>query len=148
MAAAASFKIDSGVFCLKLVDTAAVGYLPSWQAPGGKTVDTVVVADYAGTGGVSFECQTTSSALTPSSNTSDDATPATMCNPEITTTIVGVTSYTLDATICKIRTFPRDLGVPVRTGHQGGVLLPRARRWRHPARGHRPGHRVGRCHRR
>lgn len=99
MAAAATFKIDSGVFYLKLVDPLAVGYLSTWQAPAGKGVDTVTSADYTGTGGISFECQTTSSALTPSSNTSDDTTPATMCNPEITTTVVGVTSYTLDATI-------------------------------------------------
>lgn len=99
MTAANSFKILNGVFSLKLVDTAAVGYLTTWQAPGGKQVDVVTVADYAGAGGIAFECQTTSSALTPSGNTNDDVTPATMCNPEVTTTIVGVTSYTLDATV-------------------------------------------------
>ena len=99
MPAAATFKIDSGVFSLKLVDRAASGYLDTWQAPGGKTVDVVSVADYTGAGGIAFECQTTKSALTPSSNTNNDTTPATMCSPEITTTIVGVTSYTLDATI-------------------------------------------------
>ena len=99
MTAAATFKIDSGVFSLKLVDKAAVGYLDSWQAPAGKSVDVVTVADYQGTGGISFECQTTKSALTPSPNTTTDTVPPTMCNPEITTTIVGVTSYTLDATI-------------------------------------------------
>ena len=99
MTAAATFKIDSGVFYLKLVDTAAVGYLTTWQAPAGKTVDVVTGTDYTGAGGISFECQTTKSALTPASNTTTDTTPPTMCNPEITTTIVGVTSYTLDATI-------------------------------------------------
>ena len=93
------FKITNGVFSLKLVDRAASGYLDSWQAPAGKSVDVVTVADYQGAGGIAFECQTTSSALSASSNTSDDTTPATMCSPEITTTIVGVTSYTLDATV-------------------------------------------------
>ena len=99
MTVANIFKIQNGVFSLKLVDTTAVGYLASWQSPAGKSVDTVTVADYQGAGGISFECQTTSSALSASSNTTDDTTPATMCSPEITTTIVGVTSYTLDATI-------------------------------------------------
>ena len=99
MTVANSFRITNGAFSLKLVDKTAVGYTDSWQAPGGKTVDTVTVTDYAGAGGIAFECQTTSSALTPSANTNDDTTPGTMCNPEITTTIVGVSSYTLDATI-------------------------------------------------
>ena len=99
MTAANVFKIDSGVFSLKLVDPAASGYLAAWQAPAGKSVDTVTVADYTGTGGIAFECQTTKSALNASQNTTTDTTPATMCSAEITTTIVGVTSYTLDATI-------------------------------------------------
>jgi hypothetical protein len=99
MTAANIFKIQDGVFSLKLVDRAAVGYLDSWQAPGGKAVTAVTLADYTGTGGISFECQTTSSALTASQNSSDDTTPATMCSAEVTTTILGVTSYSLDATI-------------------------------------------------
>lgn len=99
MPAAVIFKILDGVFGLKLVDKTAVGYVDTWQAPAGKTVDVVTIADYAGAGGISFQCQTTSSALNASANTNDDTTPATMCSPEITTTIVGVTSYTLDATI-------------------------------------------------
>lgn len=93
------FKIESGVFCLKLVDTAAVGYLPAWQTPGGTEVDDVLKSAYTGTNGISFECQVTSAALTASANTTDDTTPATMCQPEQTETIVGVTSYSLDATV-------------------------------------------------
>lgn len=99
MPAAVLFKILDGVFGLTLVDKAAVGYLDTWQAPGGAAVDEAVIADYETAGGVAFQCQTTSSALTASPNTTDDATPPTMCSAEITTTIVGVTSYTLDATI-------------------------------------------------
>lgn len=99
MPAAVLFKITDGVFGLTLVDKTAVGYLDSWQAPDGATVDDAVIADYEGVGGVSFQCQTTSSALTASANTTDDTTPATMCSAEITTTLVGVTSYSLDATI-------------------------------------------------
>jgi len=101
MAAANIFKIESGVFNLLLVDTAAVGYLPEWQTPGGVAIDTITTAAYAGTAGsgIAFECQTTSAALVASANTSDDVTPATMCQAEVTETIVGVTSYSLDATI-------------------------------------------------
>ncbi len=99
MSAAVLFKITDGVFGLTLVDKTAVGYDDAWQAPGGKAADAVTIADYSAADGIAFQCQTTSSALTASSNTNDDTTPATMCNAEITTTIVGVTSYTLDATI-------------------------------------------------
>jgi hypothetical protein len=98
MAAAVIFKIEDGVLGLTLVDKAAVGYLDTWQAPGGAEVYDVTIADYEATG-VAFQCQTTSSALTASPNTTDDTTPATMCSAEITTTVVGVTSYTLDVTV-------------------------------------------------
>ena len=101
MAAADIFRIEGGTFSLLLVDTAAVGYLPEWQTPGGIEVDTITPAAYAGAAGsgISFECQTTSAALVASANTTDDTTPATMCQPETTTTSVGVTSYSLDATV-------------------------------------------------
>ncbi len=93
------FKIENGVLALTLVDTAAVGYLESWQAPAGAEVDDVTVADYATAQGSDLSCQVTSGALTASPNTTDDTTPATFCGPEVTTTTVGVTSFTLDATI-------------------------------------------------
>ena len=99
MSAAVVFKIENGVFGLLLVDPAAVGYLPTWQAPLGAGVDEVTIADYSGANGIAFECQTTKSALTASPNTTTDTTPPTMCSAEVTETIVGVTSYTLDATI-------------------------------------------------
>lgn len=95
------FKIENGVLALSLVDTAAVGYADDWQAPGGKTVDEVALTDYtaAATTGEDLSCQVTSGALNASPNTTTDTTPATFCGPEVTTTSVGVTSYTLDATI-------------------------------------------------
>lgn len=95
------FKIENGVLALSLVDTAALGYLDSWQAPGGAAVDAVTIADYttAPLEGEDVSCQVTSAALTASPNTSTDTTPATFCGPEVTTTTVGVTSYSLDATV-------------------------------------------------
>ena len=94
------FKIENGVLALTLVDTAAVGYDPDWQTPTGEQIDLVTLSDYTtGTTGEDLSCQTTSAALNASPNTTTDTTPATFCGPEETTTSVGVTSYTLDATI-------------------------------------------------
>lgn len=95
------FKIENGVLALSLVDTAAVGYAATWQTPGGKPVDEVTIADYtaAAATGEDLSCQVTSGALNASPNTTTDTTPATFCGPEVTTTMVGVTSYSLDATV-------------------------------------------------
>jgi len=93
------FKIENGVFALSIVDPAAVGYSPAWQTPGGKPVDSVLLADYTTADGNDLSCQVASGALTASPNTTTDTTPATFCGPEVTTTAVGVTSYALDATI-------------------------------------------------
>ena len=91
------FKIETGVLALTLVDPAAVGYATDWQAPGGKEIDAVLLTDY--TAGNTLSCQVTSGALNASPNTSDDVTEATFCQAEVTTTTVGVTSYTLDVAI-------------------------------------------------
>ena len=55
-------------------------------------------ADYAGPTGITFSCQVQSGALTASANTSDKTTDPTFCDPEVTTTQVGVTSYALELT--------------------------------------------------
>lgn len=89
------FKIENGVLALTPVGS---GDDPSWQAPGGAGVDEVDLSDYTTTGS-DLSCQVTSGALNASPNTTTDTTPATFCGPEVTTTSVGVTSYTLDATI-------------------------------------------------
>jgi len=94
------FNIEAGVMALTEVNTAAVGYQADWQAPGGKTLEDVLLTDYTtGGAGVDFSCQVTSGALNASPNTSPKTTPATFCGPEIVTTQVGVTSFTLDTTI-------------------------------------------------
>jgi len=98
MSAAAIFQIENGVLALSLVGASDPA---AWQAPGGKTADTVTAADYtSGAGiGVDFSCQVQSGALAASPNTSDNTTDATFCQPPVVTTQVGVTSYELDATI-------------------------------------------------
>lgn len=94
-----AFKIEEGVLALSLVDTAAVGYAVDWQSPGGLEIDAVTLATYTTVTGSDLSCVTTSGAINASANTTDETTPATFCGPETTTTSVGVTSYTLDATV-------------------------------------------------
>ena len=91
------FMIETGEFGLAIVDPAAVGYLDTWQAPTGKTVDLVTLADYdTGSGG--WTCQMTSGALTPSANTTTSDIPATFCKAGSTVPTPAESTYTLDLT--------------------------------------------------
>lgn len=91
------FQIENGQFGLLVVDTDEVGYLSSWQAPGGKTVDTVLLSDYdAASQG--WSCQITSGALEASPDTTTTDVPATWCEPAETTPAPGKTSFTFVAT--------------------------------------------------
>jgi hypothetical protein len=89
------FMIEEGEFGLAVVDTAAVGYLDSWQAPTGKTVDLVTLADYDPAAG-GWTCQMTSGALTPAANTTTQDIPPTFCKPGKSTPTPGETSFSLD----------------------------------------------------
>lgn len=89
------FQIEQGEIGLKLVDKAAVGYTDAWQAPGGKAVDVVAMADYE-TGSTSWSCQATAGALTASPNTTTQDIPATFCAPARSTPQPGETSYSVD----------------------------------------------------
>lgn len=91
------FMIEQGEFGLKVVDTAAVGYLDTWQAPAGKSVDVVTLADYEAASGA-WSCQSTSGALTPSPNTTTSDIPATFCTPAKSVPTPGETGFTLDLT--------------------------------------------------
>jgi len=89
------FKVFDGQLGLKLVDRAAVGYLDSWRAPGGKTVDTVTLADYD-TGSSTFMCQVTSAQITSSPDTTTEDVEATMCAPGKTIPTPGESTYAID----------------------------------------------------
>ena len=95
MAAAQIFNIENGVLALSLVED---GDDPTWQAPGGAAANEVTAGDYEGADGIVFSCQVQSGMLTASPNTSDKVTDPTFCEPEVTTTQVGVTSYSLELT--------------------------------------------------
>lgn len=95
MSDAVIFMIEEGEFGLKIVDKAAVGYLDSWQAPTGKAVDAVTLADYE-TGSQGWTCQATSGSLTPSANTTTQDIPATFCAVAKSTPTPGETTFSLD----------------------------------------------------
>lgn len=95
------FEITEGEFALALVDTDAPGYSASWMAPSGLTVDAVSLATYDMPVGTSWQCQVTSGALTPRSNTTTRNRVATFCNPSSTATAVSASSWTLDATLAQ-----------------------------------------------
>lgn len=92
------FQIEDGQFGLKIVDKAAVGYLDTWQAPGGKTADGVTLADYE-VSSATFQCQVTSGAITASPDTTTVDVPATWCAPGKTVPQPGQTSFSLEASI-------------------------------------------------
>lgn len=89
------FMIEAGELGLMVVDKAAVGYLDTWQAPGGKSVDAVALVDYDTSSG-GWSCQSTSGALVPSANTTTQDIPPTLCVPGKTTPTPGETSFSLD----------------------------------------------------
>lgn len=95
MAEATTFEIQDGVLALAVVDKTEVGYLDSWQAPGGATVDTVTEADYDA-GSETWKCQVTSGKLTASADTTTRTRSATFCQPARTIPNPGETSYNLD----------------------------------------------------
>lgn len=95
MAEATIFQIEQGVFALSLVDTAAVGYVDTWQAPGGATVDTVTEADYD-VGSLTWKCQVTSGALTATGDTTTVDVAATFCQAARSVPQPAQTSYALE----------------------------------------------------
>jgi len=88
------FLIEDGEFALEPVDTDAVGYSPDWQAPDGKDLATVTIADYD-TGSTVWKCQATSGALTATPDTTTTDTPATFCEAATSTPTPGVTTFEL-----------------------------------------------------
>jgi len=88
------FLIEDGEFALKVVDTDAVGYDQSWQAPGGKDLETVTIADYD-TGSTVWKCQVTSGALNATPDTTTTDTPATFCQAATSTPAPAETTFEL-----------------------------------------------------
>ena len=97
MTDALKWRIENGVFALELVDTAAIGYLDSWQSPGGKAVDAVTIADYD-TGAEQWRCQIQEATIDPSANQNDETVDPTWCEPGKTIPNPGETSFAINGT--------------------------------------------------
>jgi hypothetical protein len=89
------WQIEDGVLAFKIVDTAAVGYDPAWNAPAGKTEATVTMADYD-TGSDTWRCQVTSGMLTPTADTTTQDVPSTFCVNGRTIPTPKQSTWTLD----------------------------------------------------
>jgi hypothetical protein len=88
------FKIENGVVALDLVDTAAIGYDPAWQAPTGKEFPTVAVADYdPATAG--YACQQVTGVVAATSNTTTENIDGTWCALPAVKTIQGADSWSV-----------------------------------------------------
>lgn len=87
---------DTGIVAFTLVDRAATGYSDAWQAPGGKTALTAVLADYTDAADASWSCQITSGKLTPSKQSNRRDRPPTFCAPASSTVSVGQSTWALD----------------------------------------------------
>jgi hypothetical protein len=86
------FKIEAGVFGLALVDTAAVGYLPTWQAPMGGVLPDVALADYDPLSD-GFSCQVVTGVLTATENVTTENIDGTWCDLPSVAQIVGEDSF-------------------------------------------------------
>lgn len=80
------FKITGGALAFELVDTAAVGYDPGWQAPAGGVFPDVTPAEYD-TGTDGFQCQVVTGQVTSTQNSSSETLDGTWCDlPETVNT--------------------------------------------------------------
>lgn len=92
-------KINNGVLAIALVDTAAVGYSPDWQTPGGVAIDVLTVAAFTdGPAAASWQCQVTEAFVSASSNTTTEDVPDGWCGEGTTTTNVKGSSFALNLT--------------------------------------------------
>ena len=86
------FKIENGVVALALVDPAAIGYDPGWQAPGGKVLPTVAQADYDPTT-TGYGCQLVTGVVSATQNTTSETVDGTWCDLPETQTIAGADTW-------------------------------------------------------
>lgn len=86
------FRIENGVLAFELVDTLAVGYLPSWQAPDGKVLPTVTAADYD-TSTDSFQCQLVTGVLQSTPQSTTENLDGTWCDLPEVITIAGEDTF-------------------------------------------------------
>jgi len=97
MADALRFKIENGVIAFTPVDPAAVGYLDTWQTPGGAAIDTVTLAAYTDAD-AQWSCQVQTATIDASANNNDETVDATWCSPAKTIPNPGESSWAINGT--------------------------------------------------
>lgn len=97
MSDALRFKITNGVLAFTIVDPAAIGYQESWQAPGGKEVNVVTLADYTDAD-AQWSCQVSTCTIDATADTATETVDPTWCSPGKTVPNPGETSFTINAT--------------------------------------------------
>jgi hypothetical protein len=90
-----TWRIESGVLALSVVDPLEALYSPAWNAPAGKTSTTAVIADYEADS-TFWSCQVTAGTLTPSADTTTQDLPATFCQKGATVPTPAQSTWTLD----------------------------------------------------
>lgn len=89
------WQIEDGVLAFSLVDPLEVGYLPTWNAPGGATKLTAALADYEADS-TFWSCQVTSGTLTPTADTTTQEVVPTFCKNGRTIPTPKESTWTLD----------------------------------------------------
>jgi hypothetical protein len=97
MSDALRFKIENGVVAFTPVDTQAVGYLTSWQAPGGLAIDVVTLADYTDAD-AQWSCQTQTLTIDSSAVNNDETIDPTWCAPAKTVPNPGESTWAINGT--------------------------------------------------
>ena len=87
-----TIEIDQGRLGLAVVNRGAVGYTDAWQAPGGKTLANVTLADYHAQSG-NWSCQIVNGALNSTPDTTTRDVPATWCEAGESIPAPGKSSY-------------------------------------------------------
>lgn len=87
-----TIQIDQGRLGLAVVSRGAVGYSELWQAPGGKTLANVSLADYHAQSG-NWSCQIVDGHLTSTPDTTTRDVPATWCEAGETIPAPGKSTY-------------------------------------------------------
>jgi len=86
---------ETGGFGLALVDREALGYLDTWQGPGGVELPAITLADYDA-GSATWQCQLSAAALTATPNVNTTDRVGTFCAPPGNTTTVGEDTFAME----------------------------------------------------
>lgn len=90
------FRIENGKFGLSIVDTAAVGYDPSWQTPDDVGLPDVRLSDYDAGTTPAFACQIVTGVLTATENVTTETVDGTWCDPPEARQIVGEDTFAVE----------------------------------------------------